>query len=150
MTYFLFILYTKCSLLGGWSVLWAGHFSTQIHTPTKPCFCNCSMCILHCPAEIHMTFPEIVPSKTCKLLIPYALMHSIPSEMLASELNTYTVTCWKVSLFCSQEDTFFVMTNKHVKFGFVWPYSTSLYWIVSFIWGHNVPILFKYCFLLAW
>ncbi len=29
----------------------------------------------------------IVPSKTCKLPIPYALMHPIPSEMLAFELN---------------------------------------------------------------
>ncbi len=29
----------------------------------------------------------IVASKTCKLPIPYALMHPIPSEMLAFELN---------------------------------------------------------------
>ncbi len=28
-----------------------------------------------------------VPSKTCKLPIPYALMHPIPSKMLAVELN---------------------------------------------------------------
>ncbi len=30
----------------------------------------------------------IVPSKTCKLPIPYALMHPIPSEMLAFELKS--------------------------------------------------------------
>ncbi len=30
----------------------------------------------------------MVPSKTRKLPIPYALMHPIPSEMLALELNT--------------------------------------------------------------
>ncbi len=29
----------------------------------------------------------IVPSKTCKLPIPYAFMHTIPSEMLTFELN---------------------------------------------------------------
>ncbi len=60
---------------------------------TKPCCCN-SCVVLHCPAEIHLPWNRrclegsiccsktiinlsafIVPSKTCKLPMPYALMH---------------------------------------------------------------------------
>ncbi len=61
----------------------------------------------------------IVPSKTCKLPITYALMNSIPSEMLAFELNADD--SWKVSLLFSPEDTASVISNKNVKFGLVWP-----------------------------
>ncbi len=64
--------------------------------------------VLHCLAEIHKAFSEIdivwrgayvalkpfiylsafiVPPKTCKLPIPYAVMHPIPSERLAFKLN---------------------------------------------------------------
>ncbi len=62
---------------------------------------------LHCPAEIHKAFPEIdiirrgayvalKPLYTFSIYsafqniqaaIPYTLMHPIPSEMLAFELN---------------------------------------------------------------
>ncbi len=46
----------------------------------------------------------IVPSKTCKLPIPYALMH--PHTIRdAGFLNWMLITCWKVCLLFNPEDT---------------------------------------------
>ncbi len=56
----------------------------------------------------------IVPSKTWKLPIPYAL----PYPKRCWLLNWMLITRWKVSLFFSQEDMASVISNKNVKFGF--------------------------------
>ncbi len=84
--------------------LWSSlmYFYHLDSSTTKPCCCNsCSMwfCIVLLKYTRHLegsifcskTFiylsAFIVPSKTCKLPIPYALMHPHTSEMLAFELN---------------------------------------------------------------
>ncbi len=61
-----------------------------------------------------------VPSKPCKLPIPYALMH--PHTIRDTGFFNWTlITRWKVSLLFSLEDTASVISNKNVKFALVWP-----------------------------
>ncbi len=62
----------------------------------------------------------IVHSKTCKLSIPYALMHPTYHQRCWL-LNWTEITRWKLSLLFSPEDTASVISNKNVKFGLVWP-----------------------------
>ncbi len=86
--------------IGEISGLQAGQFSTRTLLLRSHAVVIAAVCGLHCPAEIHKAFPAIdvfwsiccsktfiYLSKTFKLPIPYALMHPIPSEMLAFELN---------------------------------------------------------------
>ncbi len=78
------------NVLYRWKIWTAGRpIQHPDSSTTKPCCCNTwSMwfCIYSSKTFIYLS-AFMVPSKTCKLSIPYALMHPIPSEMLAFELN---------------------------------------------------------------
>ncbi len=60
----------------------------------------------------------IVPYKTCKVPIPYAP----PYHQRFWLYNWMLISRWKVSLHFSPEDMAFVISNKNVKFGLVWPW----------------------------
>ncbi len=79
--------------------------------PWNRCHLEGSIC---CSKTFIYLSAFIVPSKTCKLPIPNALMH--PHTIRdAGFLNWVLITRWKVSLHVS------VISNKNVKFGLVWP-----------------------------
>ncbi len=127
------------NVLYGWKIWTAGRPIQHLDSSTtKPCRCNsCSSGFALscwntqglpwnrrrlegsiCCSKTFIYFSAfIVPSKTCKLPIPYALMP--PSEILAFELNADNTL--EVSLLFSLEDTTSVISNKNVKFGLVWP-----------------------------
>ncbi len=87
--------------IGQRSGLQAGKFSTRTLLLRSHAVVIAAVCVLHCPAEIHVVwrgaYVALKPLynfsihsafQTCKLPIPYALMHPIPSKMLAFDLNT--------------------------------------------------------------
>ncbi len=120
-----------------WKIWTAGRSVQHPDSSTmKPSCCNsCSMwfCIVllkytHLEGSIccSKTFiylsAFIVPSKTCKLPIPYAIMHPIYQRCWL--LNWSLITRWKVSLLFSPEDTASLISDKNVQFGLILPWNT--------------------------
>ncbi len=131
LTYFLFN--NASNVLYKWKIWTAGRPIQHLDSSTtKPCCCNsCSMSF--CIVLLKYTLPGsiccskiliylsafIVPSKTCKLPILYALMD--PHNQRCGRLNWTLITHWKFSLLFCPEDTVSGISNKNVIFWLVGP-----------------------------
>ncbi len=99
--------------------------------PWNRCRLEGSIC---CSKTFIYLSPFIVPSKTCKLPIPYALMH--PYHQRCWLLNWTLITRWKVSLLFSPEDTASLRWTRIV-------FTDSGFWKYS--WAHLVMSMTESC-----
>ncbi len=96
----------------------------------------------------------IVPSKTCKLPIPYALMHPIHQRCWI--LNWTLMTRWKVSLLFSPEDTASMISTRMSNLDLSDHRTLFHFETVHFKWAlaHTTRrrfwTMFTYGFLFAW